>query len=48
VDSVVSVKRHCKKSTDFEVGLRQWLIKRSYGLCSSLRETIGGKREFLE
>ena len=47
VDSVVSVERH-SKSTDFEDGLKQWFIKHFYGLCSSLRETGGGKREFLE
>jgi len=34
------------KSTDFEDGRRQWFIKCSYGLCSSLREIGGGKREF--
>jgi len=44
VDSVVSVERH-SKSTDFEDGLRQWFIKRSYSLCSSLIEE---EKEFLE
>jgi len=35
-------------STDFEDGLRQWFTKCSYSLCSSLGETMGGKRELLE
>jgi len=43
VDSDASVKRH-SKSTDFEDGLEQWFIEHSYSLCSSLRETAGGKK----
>ena len=45
VDSVVIVERH-SKSTDFEDGLGQWFIKRSYGFCSSLRVTGGEKENF--
>jgi len=48
VDSVVSVERHSKRVLVFEDGLAQCYIKCSYGLCSSLRETRGGKVEFFE
>jgi len=47
VDNVVSVKRH-RKSTNFEDSPGQWFTKCSYGLCTSLRESGGGKRELLE
>ena len=30
----------------FEDGLKQWFIKCYYGLCSSVRETGGGKESF--
>jgi len=52
VVSVVSVERHSKRSLILKMVLdnffylRQWLTKNSYGLCSSLRETGGGKRVF--
>ena len=42
------VSKGTVKSTDFEDGNTQWFSKCSYGLHSSLRETSGGKREFLE
>jgi len=35
-------------SVDTENGLRQWFIKCSYSICSSLGKTGGGKKEFLK
>ena len=46
VNSVVSVERHSKRELTLKIVLRQWFIKCSYGLNSSLREIRGGKEGF--
>jgi len=46
VDSAINVERHSERVLILKM-VRQWFIKCSYGLCSSLRKTRGGKG-FLE
>jgi len=47
VDSVVSVERHSKRVLILQIDLDNGLLN-VRTICFSLRETRGGKREFLE
>jgi len=46
MDSVVCVKRHSERVVILKMVLDNGLLN-DLSLCSSLRETAGGKREFL-